>query len=179
MSIRRSVAVTSVALVAAALLLAACGPDASKEMFSNRSTYVPGTATATVPATSAPAPTAAPVKLFDLGNVAGVHAGAKSPVFTLDKPATLTEIMTYHYVVGGGPTPGTIALKEKGGAVYGPWPTTGLDGQGNVKNAYWDAKPNVDLPAGTYTVIDSDPKTWSTNAQANGLGFVTVLGVYK
>jgi hypothetical protein len=155
-------------LVVVGTTLAACGPDASKELMSQR----PAAATAT------PTPAAAPVKLFDLGNVYGVTPGAKATVFTLDNAATVTEIMTYHYIIGGGPTPGAIALKAADGTLYGPWPTTGLDGQGKVKNAYWDAKPNAQIPAGTYTVIDSDPKTWSTNERANGLGFVTVLGNY-
>jgi len=106
-------------------------------------------------------------------------SAAKAPTFTLEKAAIVTEMMTYHYIVGGGPTPGTIGLKAADGTVYGPWSTTGLDGQGAVKNAYWDAKPNAEVPAGTYTVMDSDPGTWSTNDQAKGLGFVTVLGTYK
>lgn len=173
MRVRCPVAIlVSTAMTAAALSLAACGPG--KELYSNRSTYVPS---ANSTATTPPA-TAAPVKLFDLGNVYGVAPGAKAPTFSLDRPATVTEIMTYHYVVGGGPTPGTIALKSQDGRTFGPWSTTGLDGQGAVKNAYWDAKPNVQLPAGAYTVVDSDPSTWSTNERANGLGFVTVLGTY-
>jgi len=174
MRVHRSVVVTSVALVAAALLLTACGPPASKEMASERPAAT-STTLAAKPATA----TAAPVKLFDLGNVHGVRKGAKAPTFTLDKAAIITEMMTYHYIVGGGPTPGTIGLKAADGTVYGPWSTTGLDGQGAVKNAYWDAKPNAEVPAGTYTVMDSDPGTWSTNDQAKGLGFVTVLGTYK
>lgn len=171
-------AAVSVALVASAFLLAACGPE--KEMWSERPTWVPGEATGTATATVTPPPeAAAPVKLFDLGNIYGVTPGAKAPVFTLDRAATVTEINTYHYIIGGGPTPGTIGLKAADGTVYGPWTTTGLDGQGAVKNAYWDAKPNVEIPAGTYTVMDSDPKTWSTNERANGLGFVTIMGTYK
>jgi hypothetical protein len=170
-------AAVSVALIATAFILAACGPE--KEMWSERPTWVPGETSATAPATATPPADATPVKLFDLGNVYGVTPGAKAPVFTLDNAATVTEIMTYHYIVGGGPTPGTIALKAQDGTLYGPWNTAGLDGQGEVKNAYWDAKPNAQLPAGTYTVIDSDPKTWSTNEKANGLGFVTVLGMYS
>ena len=166
-----------IALVAGAVLLSACGPE--KEMWSVRPTWVPGETTATTPATATPPGAATPVKLFDLGNVYGVTKGAKAPTFTLEKAAIVTEMMTYHYIVGGGPTPGTIGLKAADGTVYGPWSTTGLDGQGAVKNAYWDAKPNAEVPAGTYTVMDSDPGTWSTNDQAKGLGFVTVLGTYK
>ena len=176
MRIRRSIIVTSAALIAAALLLAACGP---KEEYSVRPTWVPGETTAAAPATATPPAAATPVKLFDLGNVYGVRKDAKAPTFTLEKSAVVTEMVTYHYIVGGGPTPGTIGLKAADGTVYGPRSITGLDGQGAVKNAYWDAKPNVEVPAGTYTVMDSDPSTWSTNDQAEGLGFATVLGTYK
>ena len=55
----------------------------------------------------------------------------------------------------------------------------GLDGQGAVKNAYWDAKPGAEVQAGTYAVTDSDPSTWSTNDQAKGLASLTILGTYK
>jgi hypothetical protein len=169
----RSFAVLAVCafLAAAALPITACGPE--QEMWSQRSTWE----ASETPSAAATA-TAAPVKLFDLGNIYGVKAGAKAPTFTFDKDAIVTEIMDYHYIVGGGPTPGTIALKRDDGTMFGPWQTVGLDGQGNVKNAYWDAKPNVKVPAGTYTVVDSDPGTWSTNQQANGLGFVTILGTF-
>jgi hypothetical protein len=133
----------------------------------------PATSTAAAPATPA-----APVKVLDSGNVYGITKGAKAPTFTLAKPGTVTEITDYHYIDGGGPTPGTIGLKGADGTVYGLWGTTGLDGQGGVKNAFWDAKPNVDIPAGTYTVVDSDPGTWSTNSRAKGLGFSTVWVAY-
>src|SRR5450759_3394372 len=114
------------------------------------------------------------VKVFEVGNVDGVKAGATAPTFTLDKPATLVDLMTYHYLAGGGPTPGTVALKDAAGKTYGPWPCTGVDGQGAVKNAFWDARPNVKLPTGTYTILDSDPGTWSSNSKAGGVGFTTV-----
>jgi hypothetical protein len=162
----------SAVLVASAAVLAACGP---KEEFKNTSAFVD---TSTAAAASPTAPAAAPVKFLEVGNVYGVRTGAKAPKFTLEKAATITEIDDYHYIDGGGPTPGTIGLKAADGKMYGPWPCVGLDGQGNVKNATWKATPNAEVPAGTYTVIDSGPGTWSTNDRAKSLGFVTVLGVY-
>jgi hypothetical protein len=39
-----------------------------------------------------------------------------------------------------------------------------------VQNAYWTVYLNVTLPAGTYTVIDSDPATWSHNAESSNRG---------
>jgi hypothetical protein len=171
----RPIAVALASVVAiGCLTLTACGPDAGKELFSERPA-----ATSTAPAANPATATAAPVRLFDLGNPNGVRKGAKAPSFTLDKAALVTEIQTYHYIAGGGPTPGTIGLKASDGTLYGPWSTTGIDGQGGVKNAFWDAKPNVKVPAGTYTVVDSDPSTWSTNDAAKGLGFVTVIGTYS
>lgn len=47
-------------------------------------------------------------------------------------------------------------------------------GQGGVQNAYWAVLPNIEVPAGTYTVIDSDPSTWSYNSQSKGCGFTTI-----
>jgi hypothetical protein len=166
--------VLTAVMVTSTAALTACGPK--DEMASSR--WSPGDATAAATPATPAVPASAPVKLFDLGNVYGVRKGAKAPTFTLAKAAMITDMMTYHYIVGGGPAPGTIGLKSADGTVYGPWQTTGLDGQGNVKNAYWDAKPNVVVPAGTYTVTDSGPGTWSTNDQAKGLGFVTVTGTY-
>jgi len=40
----------------------------------------------------------------------------------------------------------------------------------------WIARVNRNLPAGTYTVLDSDPRTWSRNPQSGGQGFTIVRG---
>jgi hypothetical protein len=168
-------------LIAGSSLLFACGPKqeapAPAPVELSKQVGTPATSTAAAPAAAA-TPTAVPVKVLDSGNVYGITKGAKAPTFTLTKPATIAEITDYHYIDGGGPTPGTIGLKGSDGTMYGPWSTTGLDGQGGVKNAFWDAKPNAQVPAGTYTVVDSDPGTWSTNSRAKGLGFSTVWVVY-
>ena len=126
-----------------------------------------------------PAVKLTPVKVFEVGNVYGIKAGAKAPSFALSKPAVVTMIQTYHYIAGGGPAPGTIGLKAADGTVYGPWKSAGSDGQGGVKNAFWTAVPNAEVPAGTYTIVDSSPGTWSSNGRAKGLGFVTVMAAYK
>jgi len=117
------------------------------------------------------------VKIFEIGNVGGVDNNPTSPtVFRLDKSYIITTITTYHWNFAEGATPGTISLKDASGKTYGPWNASGRDGQSGVKNAYWDVTPNVVLPAGTYTVIDSDPATWSQNFESNGQGFVIVYG---
>jgi hypothetical protein len=107
-----------------------------------------------------------------------VRNGGSAPTVTLDKPATVTNLTTYHFKEGGGPAPGTIGLRAADGTMHGPWQATGLDGQGAAKNAFCETKPEAKLPAGTYTVVDSSPQTWSTNDQAKGVGFTTMLVVY-
>ena len=58
-----------------------------------------------------------------------------------------------------------------GGAVYGPWPAVATSGTGGAQNVNWIAAPSLVLPAGTYTVVDSDAGTWSRNGQSGGQGF--------
>ncbi len=113
-------------------------------------------------------------KIFDNGNIGGVSSGpTKQTVFTLTKSTRITRIENYHYF-NGGAKPGTIALQGSNGQRYGPWQAYGVIGQGGVQNAYWAVKPDITLPAGTYTVIDSDPSTWSYNGESKGCGFTTV-----
>lgn len=133
------------------------------------------------PTTSAPAPVPAakPVTVFDNGNPIAIHPGGKAPTFKLDTGATITSMTSYHYIVGGGPSPGTLGLRSADGTAYGPWQCKGADGQGGVKNAFWIAEPNAEVPAGTYTIVDSDPSTWSTNSEAGGIGFATVTVIPK
>lgn len=119
------------------------------------------------------------VVALDTGNNLGIRAGGTAPSFTLDRPATLETVTTYHYIDGGGPSPGTLGLEAADGTTYGPWRAYGLDGQGGVANAFWRVEPGVSLPVGTYTVVDSDPATWSTNDTAGGVGFTTVTVVYE
>ena len=113
-------------------------------------------------------------KIFDNGNIYGVTNGPVSPTkFILNKDTYITRIENYHYF-NNGKLPGIITLMNEKGKVFGPWLATGTPGQGGVQNAYWVVRPNRILPAGTYTVIDSDPSTWSTNAQSANKGFTTV-----
>jgi hypothetical protein len=125
------------------------------------------------------APANPPVKILDTGNAYGIRQGGTAPSFTLDKPATITNLTTYHFIDGGGPAPGTLSVKSADGKVFGPWQATGLDGQGAVKNAFWETKPMEKVPAGTYTVVDTDPGTWSTNDKAGGVGFTTLWVAYE
>ncbi|MBI1350573.1 MAG: hypothetical protein GC156_05585 [Actinomycetales bacterium] len=122
-------------------------------------------------------PAGEPVELFRVDSIAGVSSGPPKPtIFTLGGPAFVTSVMTYHYLNQGAP-PGTLAFEGEDGTVYGPWPTVGSEGQGGVANAYWTAEPNVVVPAGTYTVIDSDPSTWSWALDTDQRGITIIQGI--
>lgn len=139
---------------------------------------------ASAPASSDPAATDAgerppgePQVLFEVTSIAGVSSGPPKPtVFTLDAPAYLTSIFTYHYF-NEGTAPGTIGLEGADGTVYGPWAASGTEGQGGVDNANWYATPNTTIPAGTYTIVDSDPATWSWTFDTDRRGIAIVEGI--
>lgn len=112
--------------------------------------------------------------LFSNENIGGVQNAPTSPTtFTTTKEHTVVYVHNYHYF-NGGVLPGTIALKHQDGTVYGPWLTVGTVGQGGVANAYWVCYPYVKIKAGTYTVVDSHPATWSHNAESGHQGFTRV-----
>ena len=131
-------------------------------------------ATATSPAAAtAPKSTA----LFDNGNIyATLNNPTRATMFTINAACRITAITTYHWNSGQGAEPGTIRLVQQGGKVFGPWKAAGVRGQGSVPNATWIVKPDVNIPAGTYTVIDSSPPTWSQNAASQGSGFTRIEG---
>ena len=115
--------------------------------------------------------------LFNNTNISGVSNGPTAPtVFTLTSPAVVTELVTYHWNNGRGAVPGTIGLKPATGPVLGPFPAIGSPGQGGAPNVNWTAYVNLPLGPGTYTVVDSEPPTWSQNAQSGHSGFAIVRG---
>lgn len=138
--------------------------------------------TATVPPGLPPGGGAGPVDepaafVFDNFNGAGVGNLPVSPtVFTLVRPTYVSVIRTYHWNGGKGADPGQIRLQDGAGHFYGPWKAIGVIGAMGVSNAYWVVSPNVTLPAGSYTILDSDPSTWAQNAQSRGQGFIQVEG---
>lgn len=111
-------------------------------------------------------------------NVNTVSNGPSNPTtFTINADATVTRIRTYHWNgASGTPSAGTVSLSSSTGTSYGPWPCTGSAGQGGATNVYWDCYPNTPLPAGTYTVVDSDNATWSHNSASGNAGIVWVYG---
>jgi|GEM_PF-6712072 len=130
-----------------------------------------GAAAQETPALSQPA-SGLSKAIFDNWNKEVVYnSPARSTKFAVEQQATITSIMNYHWNDGKGREPGMIALIGADGAIYGPWSTIGTSGTGGAQNVNWEAKPNVSIPPGTYTVIDSDLATWSHNQASSGAGF--------
>jgi hypothetical protein len=115
--------------------------------------------------------------VFDTFNGGGVgNSPSMATSFTVKSPFMMTQIQTYHWNNGKGSSLGTIALRDQNGRLFGPWAASGTAGQGGVPNAFWTVKPGIELAPGTYTVVDSQPSTWSTNAASGKRGFVQVSG---
>ena len=114
--------------------------------------------------------------IFDNTNKADVGDSGKSPAFTITRPHLITNIWNYHWNDGRGATPGTISLTRNDGTAFGPWEVTTTSGQGGARNVNWECSPDVTIPPGTYSIIDSDPATWSQNDRTHGMGFSRVKG---
>jgi len=127
--------------------------------------------------TSVPQPNEIVEEIFKVTSIGSAQNGATPTTFTVSESWLVTEITTYHWNNGNGVTPGTIGLMSAEGTILGTWQADGLPGQGDVPNAYWVVNPNIVIPAGTYTVIDSDPDTWAQNSETNGIGMAWGLGV--
>ena len=123
---------------------------------------------------------AAPAALEDVfnnGNIGGVMSGPTSPTtFTLAVARHVVSFDTYHYF-NGGALPGLLGLRHADGTEYGPWQSTGGVGQGGVQNASWICHPEILLPAGSYTVLDSGAATWSYNDESGGAGFAHLVAL--
>jgi len=128
---------------------------------------------------ASPSPTAVQDQmLFDNGNILAVfNMPTSATQFTLAQASKITFLQTYHWNNAQGSPGGTIGLRDSSGKLYGPWPVNTRPGQGGVPNAYWFTEPNVVLPAGTYTVVDSEPATWSQNSANGGQGMTQVRGI--
>lgn len=125
-------------------------------------------------------PAAGAAELFNNWNKDAVSNGpTAATVFTLAAPAHITELVTYHWnnAHGLSAAPAVeIAVKSTAGTSFGPFPAVGSAGQNGVPNVNWTATVSFDLPAGTYTVSDSQSVTWAKNAKSGGSGFAIVRG---
>lgn len=109
-------------------------------------------------------------RAFFNGNGAGVAGGGAPPTVRFETPFLVRYVMTYHWNGGRGAPAGTLALRRSDGTLFGPWPVT-------VKGTYyWEASPNVTVPAGRYELIDSDPASWAQNGQTGGAGMADIRG---
>src|SRR5687768_16906267 len=87
-------------------------------------------------------------ELFNNTNIFGVNNGpTRSTQFTLNAPARITQLVTYHWNIRRGATPGMIALANARGQIVGQFTAIGTPGQGGVPNANWVANVNLTLPA--------------------------------
>jgi hypothetical protein len=111
-------------------------------------------------------------------NTGGVGNNPSAPtMFTVNAPVVVNYIQTYHWNYGQGAQAGRVSLRAQNGQVYGPFNTAATSGHAGRQNVNWVASSiAIALPAGTYTVVDSDPGTWSQNAQSQGRGFAIVRG---
>jgi parallel beta-helix repeat protein len=137
----------------------------------------PSTPQGTPTPTPIPASTPVPCREYDFttGNIGAVSNNPSKPlVLTFDTSIRIKSISDYHWNDGKGKSPGTIALQSSSGQVYGPWQARGSAGQGGVPDAYWTVEPGITLPAGTYTVVDSDPATWSHNSESGNRGMTAI-----
>ena len=126
--------------------------------------------------------------LVDTYNTSAVVNGPQNQtIVTLSQPALVTTFATYHWNNGQGAIPGTIKLTAltagltPTGQFYGPYGMGTQSGQTGIADVAWVGSiggQGVLLPAGSYKVEDSDPSTWSTNAQAGNQGFVRITGSY-
>jgi hypothetical protein len=116
--------------------------------------------------------------LFNNTNIDTVFNGPPPNVtaFSIAVPARIKQLVTYHWNNGTGDPPGAIGLRDQNGTPFGTFPAHGVPGQGGVPNANWVADLNQIIPAGTYTVIDSNPPAWSYNQQSLSAGFAIVRG---
>src|SRR5262249_46671884 len=119
----------------------------------------------------------ASIVLFDNWNEQAVNNNPTVPTqFTITKDYFVTYIANYHWNGGQGMARGDISLRDQNGKVYGPWQAITSSGQDEKQNVNWECKPSVRIPAGTYTVIDSDVASWSQNEKSGRSGISRVKG---
>ena len=123
-----------------------------------------------------PTPGPSSSTLWDNRNPYAVENGGWEPTIEIYVDLFISEIWTYHWNHGHGATPGTISLQTDYGYTYGPWQATGTPGANNVPDANWVCRPQQVIPAGLYTLVDSDRETWSQNEVTGGLGMTWAYG---
>ena len=135
----------------------------------------PAAAAPTTPIATSPA---AENEIFKVWSFGVAYNGATRPTtFSINESWLVTDILTYHWNSAQGAPSGTIGLRASDGTTYGPWQAIGQPGQLGVPNAAWVVKPNIVIPPGIYTVLDSDPGTWAQNDETHGAGMARGYGI--
>jgi len=119
-------------------------------------------------------PAAEELYLITESNAAVMNNPPNPRVITIGEPVYVTRVMTYHYNSGSGSLPGTIGLTDESGKMYGPWQAVDDKGSTGTPSVHWNVKINQFVPAGKYTIIDSDTPTWSHNSEVGNAGVVWV-----
>lgn len=119
-------------------------------------------------------------KLFDNFTTSSPNfknGATKEAKFTISQPYMITGLATIHWNDGKGTAEyGKVSLKNSDGKVYGPWQTKAYPGKSTEEKLFWIAEPNEVIKAGTYTIVDSDPATWSWSEESGGVGLAMVVG---
>ena len=93
----------------------------------------------------------------------------------IKQSSEILKITTDHYNDSKGTTNvGSITVTGDGGMVIGTFSAKGRAGTDGTTNGKWVAEPQVRLDPGVYYIQDSEPSTWSKNAQ--GVGLLNIEG---
>ena len=120
---------------------------------------------------------AADQPIYDTSMATPVESLPLKPTrFTLTESRQISRIRTFHWNRGRGAEPGSIALQRRDKTLLGPWKATGAADDTGLANAWWQVEPGIELPAGSYTLLDSDPASWSRNPARGNMGIATIFG---
>lgn len=78
--------------------------------------------------------------------------------FTFDSNCKISTISHAHTKSEKNTSLPEISLRSSRGRIFGPWQTRTTDPLGSPDDQYWSITPNATLPAGTYTIVNSDKK---------------------
>ena len=115
------------------------------------------------------------ILVFDNTNAEGGAGGGRLPTFGMGAPRTITTVTTVHTAAATA-RPGTIALRSRDGATFGPWRCRALPGGGTSAGVFWECAPGAPVPRGVYTIVDSDQASLLQNARSGGTGMAWVCG---
>ncbi len=113
-----------------------------------------------------------PHMLFNIWNEDAFMGNPPFPMeFAIDRPYMITKIYNRHRGLTERTPPGEgIKLFNSAGKEVGSWNVF----IGDIDT--WMCKPEIELQAGTYTIIDPDPATWSQNESSKHRGMSMVEG---